>query len=272
DHLKSLLPAAVNRYFSESPDDPKARESILAYYACVSFMDAQVGLVLDTLDRLKLRDNTIIVFVSDNGFHLGEHGMWGKNTLFEQSTRVPLIIASNQADHKPAACPRVVEFLDIYPTLVDLCSLPMPSKLQGRTLLPLLKDPQAPWDHAAYTILKRGSIMGRSLRTEHFRYTEWDAGQEGTELYDLEKDPRELRNVATDPAYATSKAQLQEQLHKRTELTPTQPAQKTKSTAHHPRKSKRLRPRLLWAAGSALAVTLAALGSLYWFTRRRQPH
>jgi uncharacterized sulfatase len=268
EHLKSLLPAAVNRYFSESPDDPKARESILAYYACVSFMDAQVGIVLDTLDRLKLRGNTIIVFVSDNGFHLGQHGMWGKNTLFDESTRVPLIIASNRADHKPATCQRVVEFLDIYPTLVELCGLPTPSNLQGHTLLPLLNDPQSPWDHAAYTIVKRGPIMGRSLRTEHFRYSEWDAGKEGTELYDLEKDPRELRNVAADPAYATQKAQLQQQLHKRADITPAQPAKKSTLAAHHPKKSRRLRSRLLWAAGSALALT--ALGSLYWITRRRR--
>ncbi|TLV02305.1 sulfatase [Dyadobacter luticola] len=178
-----------------SVDDRK--EALRGYYATISFMDAQVGKVLDALDKLKLTEKTVIVLWSDHGYNVGQHGQWMKQSLFENSARVPLIF-SVPGGTKGKTSARTVELLDIYPTLAELCGLTADQKLQGKSLVPLLEDPGFIWDKAAYTQVKRGQIMGRSVRNERFRYTEWDEGKAGVELYDHQKDPNEFTNLAKD--------------------------------------------------------------------------
>jgi len=189
----------------------QCREAIRAYYACVSFMDAQVGRLLDALDRLKLTDNTIVVFLGDHGYALGEHGLWLKQSLFEEATRTPLIMAIPGNSHTGKSCARVVELLDLYPTLADVAHLVPPSNLQGRSLVPLLMDPGLAWQSAAYTQCQGG---GRSVRTERWRYTEWSGGQNGKELYDHQSDPQEYTNLANDPKYSLAVKEMQQLLHR----------------------------------------------------------
>jgi uncharacterized sulfatase len=197
EHLKSLLPIAVNKSAEQEVSGQQAREFIAAYYACVSFMDAQVGLILAALERLRLAENTLVIFMGDHGFHLGEHGLWGKSTLFEQSARTPLIVAGPGVSGV-GGCLRTVELLDVYPTVVDLCGLPKVERLQGVSLRPLLEKPDAAWDRAASTSLRHERILGKSVRTERYRYTEWNGGKEGVELYDYESDAKEWKNLAKD--------------------------------------------------------------------------
>jgi iduronate 2-sulfatase len=177
-----------------------------AYYATISFMDAQVGRLLNALDRLGLSENTIVVFWSDHGYNVGQHGQWMKQSLFENSARVPLILSVPNG-LKGAASDRTVELLDIYPTLAELCGLKAPGDLQGQSLVPLLKNPMASWEKPAYTQVRRGEIFGRSVRTERWRYNEWDGGAKGKELYDHENDPDEFHNLAgTKPYEETERA------------------------------------------------------------------
>jgi uncharacterized sulfatase len=205
DDLEDIPQVALTlRPQEQKMTDEEKRLAIRAYYACVSFMDAQVGVLLDALDRHKLWDNTVIVLWGDNGFHLGEHGgLWRKMTLFEESAGVPLIIAAPNIDGKGKSCDRTVEFVDIYPTLCELCGLPMPKHhLSGKSLVPLLNDPKASWDKPALTFVRRGRVLGVSIRTERWRYTEWDEGRMGVELYDHENDPHEWRNLVNNPKFA----------------------------------------------------------------------
>ena len=205
------------------------REALRAYYASITFLDANVGRVLDALDRLKLTDDTIVVFISDHGYHLGERGQWMKQTLFERSARAPLIVTGPGVTARNSSSQRIVEFLDIYPTLADLARLPPPA-LHGRSLTPLLRNPSADWQHAALTQVRRfvnpaqnptvpgvaanATFMGYSVRTEKWRYTEWDDGKRGVELYDEASDPDELRNLAADPAHRKQLGEMRELLRR----------------------------------------------------------
>lgn len=207
DDRADIPPAALTKTPSaDKLSDAQKRQAIAGYYAGVSFLDAQVGVLLETMDRLKLWENTVVVFFGDHGYHLNEHGLWRKQTLFEESARIPLLIVA--PDGKAgAASPRLVESVDLYPTLVDLCGLPAPDGLEGTSLRPLLKDPHRAWKKAAFTQVSRGKVMGRSVRSERYRYTEW--GDEKTaELYDHQTDPHEFRNLVNDPQHAKTLAEM----------------------------------------------------------------
>lgn len=180
-----------------------------AYYACTSFIDAQIGRLLDELKRQSLESETIVVLWSDHGYHLGEHnGVWQKRTLFEQSARSPLIIRWPEAKSS-GSCDRIVEFVDIYPTIADIAGVPVPKDLEGVSLRPLLEDRLAPWDGYAVTQVLRPAddrladpVMGCSVRDRRYRYTEWADGRKGLELYDHHADPEEFNNLALNPSLA----------------------------------------------------------------------
>jgi len=215
DDYDDIPEPAINiRPFNYGLTDEQCRECKRAYYASISFMDAQVGRLLDALDRLKLADNTIVVLWGDHGYLLGQHGQWMKQSLFEESARVPLIIAAPGAKGNGEGCPRVVETIDIYPTLCDLAGVARPDNLHGVSLRPLLENPTAPWSRPAFTQVQRQGFPGRSVRTERWRYTEWDHGRKGVELYDHDADPREFKNLARDPKHAATARELRGMLRK----------------------------------------------------------
>lgn len=188
--------------------DRERREFRRAYHAGISFTDAQVGKVLNTLDRLKLWDNTIVAFLGDHGYHLGEHGWWNKVTVFELSARPPLIVWAPGMKGMGHATAGMVEFVDILPTIADLCGLKTPASVEGTSFRPLLDDPSRPGKRAAYTQVTRGKTMGRSVRSERWRYTEWGGGKDGVELYDHDNDPLEYHNLAADPRRAPTVAEM----------------------------------------------------------------
>ena len=194
------------------------RETIRSYYASISFLDANVGRLLDALDWLGLTQNTVVVFISDHGYHLGEQGQWMKQTLFERSARAPLIIAGPGVSATGRATSRIVEFLDLYPTLASLADVRPPAGLHGKSLAPLLKNPSAKWDRPAITQVRRGpaatAFFGYSIRTEKWRFTEWDGGKQGLELYDEVADPRELTNLASDPKHQKVVREMQQLLRR----------------------------------------------------------
>jgi iduronate 2-sulfatase len=196
--------------------DPLRRQCVQAYWASVTFMDAQVGRVLNALERLGLADHTIVVFTSDHGYHLGEHGLWQKMSVFEESARVPLIIAAPNRAGQGTVAHAPVGLVDVYPTLTELCGVQAPKNLQGQSLVPMLKDPTVTGRGWTLSQVRRGgsqnSFFGYSLRTPRWRYTEWAEGQQGRELYDHDTDPRELRNLAHDPEHEKTVTRLARQL------------------------------------------------------------
>lgn len=281
DHRATLPAAAFGSYKKEQDQltDDVRREIIQAYYASISLMDAQVGKLLDALDRLGLADNTIVVFHSDHGYHLSEHGLWQKQSIWEQSARVPLLIYDPRAKGNGKSCGRTVELVDLHATLADLCGLEAP-KTDGESVKSLLEDPAAAWEHPAFSQVLRGvavgtftapdakmkdpaaqssaasqtkpaakpgkkagaggkkktaaenqaaakkaladgkpagggkgkGFLGRAIRTERFRYIEWDEGRQGAQLYDHDADPEEMKNLADDPAFAEVRKQLSARL------------------------------------------------------------
>lgn len=207
------------------PDD-MARMLIHGYYACVSYIDAQLGLVLDALDTTGLKDNTIVVLVGDHGWKLGDHAMWCKHTNFELDTRIPLIIAGPGV-HSNRCTQSFAEALDLYPTLADFAGLPVPNHVQGDSLVPILENPEVSIKDAAYSVWpsyrgnrrkKDKAILGYSVRTDAFRYTEWIhlASDKllDRELYDHRQNNREAVNVIEDPAMAAFLPELEEKIQK----------------------------------------------------------
>jgi len=215
------LPTALNGAVSEDT----ARLLRHGYYASVSYMDAQVGRLLDALEKEGLLDNTIIVLWGDHGWKLGEHRSWAKMTNFEIDTRSPLIISAPGRKANGKSTSRLVEFVDIFPSLCELAGVPVPPGLAGKSTVPLLDNPRAPWKPAAYSqYLREGgwrgpdgiTYMGYTVRTEQFRYVEWynwDTKKlAAKELYDHHNDPGENRNIAGDPALAKELGKMTLQL------------------------------------------------------------
>jgi iduronate 2-sulfatase len=186
------------------PIDAELGKRLLhAYLACISYVDAQVGRLMEGLEKLKLRERTVVVLLGDNGYQIGEHNMWGsKHTNFETSARVPLIVSAPgfQRNRRSRA---LVELVDLYPTLADVCGLQAPSELEGVSFKPLGRQPNRAWKQAAFTQYPKGGRLGRSIRTDRYRYTEWNRPSEPAdvfELYDHAKDPEENENIAaTEP-------------------------------------------------------------------------
>ncbi len=222
------------RYYHDVPNkgplsDLLAHKLIHGYYACISFIDTQVGRVLDELDRLGLRENTVVILWGDHGWHLGENGIWGKATNFELSARAPLIVSSPAMKSTGRATDALVEFVDIFPSLCELAGLPNPEQssgkgpppLEGASFAPLLDDPNRPWKSAAFSQYPRrvnnvGRVMGRSMRTDRYRLTEWASREKhfrAVELYDHQTDPGENENIAGRSENAELVEKLMKKLH-----------------------------------------------------------
>jgi iduronate 2-sulfatase len=185
--------------------DELAHQLIHGYYACVSYTDAMIGRLLDELDRLKLTDNTVIILWGDHGWKLGEHAGWCKHTNFELDTHVPMILSVPGMKTAGQRTWAFTEYVDIYPTLSEACGLSLPGHLEGISMMPLVDDPDRPWKTAAFSQYPRGRVMGYTMRTKRFRYTEWQNRKTGIclarELYDHEIDPEENVNAVTEPRY-----------------------------------------------------------------------
>jgi len=214
----------VKHPFSGELSESEIRHLKHGYYASVSYIDAQVGRLLDRLDELGLSENTIVVLWGDHGWKLGEHNSWGKMTNYEIDTRAPLIVRAPGRHAKGMKLNQLVEFVDIYPTLCALADLPVPADLQGVSVVPIIKNPEMPWKKAAFSQFLREGIwvapdgityMGYSIRTDRFRYVAWMNWKTGEfserELYDHQNDPGETKNVAREKKYAGILAALEEQ-------------------------------------------------------------
>lgn len=213
--------------------EEKARELVRGYYASTTYVDAQVGKLLDELDKQGLRENTIVILWGDHGWQLGEHGLWSKHTNFEVAARAPLLLFLPGQKRKGAKTKALVEFVDIYPTLCEAAGLPLPDGLEGVSLRPLLDDPNLPWKTAAFSQFPRGvpggggsrqnfadnnqRVMGHSMRTDQYRFTEWrtlgSKELKATELYDHKSDPGENINIAALPQNKTLVEALSKQLN-----------------------------------------------------------
>ena len=197
--------------------DEDALKLIKAYHAASAYTDAQVGRVIGELERLGLRDKTIIVLFGDHGWQLGEHGHWCKHTNFEEATHAPLIISVPGMKNKGKKSESLVEFVDIYPTLCDLAGLPKPKELEGTSLVPIMNDPKRKLKKAAFSQYPRpNKVMGHSMRTERYRYTEWAVPGEapvGIELYDYQTDPEGNVNIAGKPENKELVANMSKALH-----------------------------------------------------------
>lgn len=190
-------------------DEQRQKKALGAYYATVAYLDAQVGIVLDALERSGKKDETLIVFTSDHGYHLGEHDFWAKVSLRDESSGTPLIICV--PGKKPAVCDSLVELIDLYPTLASLCGLPPQERLQGKDLSPLLDDPTLTVRDAAFSVapMREGFLL-RTAEHAFIQYGE-DAAK-GIELFDLKNDPQQYRNLAKDPGHTATVAAFRERM------------------------------------------------------------
>lgn len=205
---RSLTPNG-DLFIGRDASEDEARKMIQAYWASISWTDWNVGRVIAELDRLGLRENTIVLFWGDHGYHLGEKGKWSKHgSLFETGTRVPLIVALPGAKGNGKVSPRPVEAVDLYPTLCELCGLKPPAGLEGDSLKSLLDDPQSRWDNPAYSVFGSGKRLGVAVRTEQYRYVEYDGGSAGVMLIDEVSDPTESKNLAEDAKLAKVRQEM----------------------------------------------------------------
>jgi uncharacterized sulfatase len=208
---KHTLPGETT-VFNNFTDNDK-REFLRSYYACVSFMDAQVGKLLDALEESDQIGNTLIVFFGDHGYHLGEHNWWNKVTIFERGTNPPFIMAGYSVGGKGTGSDAMFEFIDIYPTLADIMGLKKPDYLEGKSFSRVVKNPSMPFRNEVHAVVNRGAMLGRTVKTKDWRYTEWDIGNKGRELYDQKKDPMEYHNIAGEPAYSSVVTQMRKLLY-----------------------------------------------------------
>lgn len=183
--------------------DLDKREFLRSYYACCTFLDAQVGKVMKALEESGQQDNTLVVFFGDHGYHLGEHNWWNKVTIFEKGTNAPFIMAGPPVGKKGVSSEAMFEFIDIYPTLAELCRLEnVPEYLEGSSFARVVEDPSQPFRSEVRAMTRRGDMRGMMVKNARWRYVEWDEGRMGSELYDQINDPVEYRNLAGDPEYA----------------------------------------------------------------------
>lgn len=212
----SIRPRTADLFVGRDSTPESAREMIRAYLAASAWMDWNAGRVLGELESLGLAERTIVLFWGDHGYQLGEKGKWSKaGSLWEQGTRTPLIIRDPRLDVAGQVSPRVVEALDIYPTLCDLCGVPLGAELEGRSLAPWLKNPQRASSRPAYTVWSEDGqhVTGVCVRTERYRYAEFFGRGAGKMLTDPHNDPHELVNLASDPQYAKHVADFSELAH-----------------------------------------------------------
>lgn len=220
------LPAPARKSISWKKDqlnlkDSLARQAIQAYYASITFADAQLGHILDALDETRLSRNTIVLFTSDHGYHMGEHGHWQKTTLFENATHVPLIIAGPGVTAKGKTATTPAEMVDFYPTLAELSGLTPPKYVSGLSLVPALRNSKTQVRESAFTHYD----TGYSIKTRRYRYSEWgENGKDGAELYDHKSDPQELKNLIGDPKQKKLIKKLSAQLRKRITAAAKKPA------------------------------------------------
>ena len=192
-------------FTKQQPTREQIKEAIAAYYACVSFVDDNVGRVLDALEKEGLAENTIVIFLGDHGFHLGDHGCWSKYSMLEATRRVPFIVRVPGAPANGRACRAFVEFVDIVPTVGELVKLDLPGNLEGTSFVPLLVHPDQPWKKATFIVDSDG---GQAVRNRRWSYLELKKGPVAAALYDLEKDPWETVNLANDPAHAHARQEM----------------------------------------------------------------
>ena len=213
---ESLPPSAMSKRYAGFgfelgvENDALRREYMQAYHACISFVDTQIGLLLATLQEKGLWEDTIVVFTSDHGYHLGDHFMWGKVTLFDIGTKVPFIVHVPGMTQAGSSSQAMVELVDIYPTLTELAGLVAPAEIQGTSLVPLLKNPKRPGQKKyAYSVVRRGDQLGYALRNQRWRYGKWPDGEE---LYNLTRDPDEKNNLANTEKQAERLGEFRELL------------------------------------------------------------
>jgi len=191
-----IHPANYNPNFGKIFSRQDEREYLRSRYACMTYVDSQFGKVMDCVEKEGLFSDTVIVFMGDHGYHHGDHGgHWGKWTLYETSLKAPLIVYDpERAKGKTGVCQGAVEFIDLFPTLCELCGVPKPKQLSGKSLIPLLSDPKREWNHPAFGAWR--SQNGRAVRLQRWKYMEWEKGRAGRALFDLETDPNEYYNLA----------------------------------------------------------------------------
>ena len=210
---KHTLPHATSVFNAFSEKEKK--EFLRAYYACTSFIDVQVGKIIKALKDSGEYNNTLIVFLGDHGYHLGEHNWWNKVTLFERGTSAPFIVSGNLIKHKNTESHAMFEYIDIYPMLAEFCKLKnTPKYLEGESFTKVLENPNLSFRSEVRAIIQRGDMLGKSVKNSEWRYVEWDNGRKGSELYNQHKDPMEYNNVSKDIANTAVIAKMKKLLYK----------------------------------------------------------